>query len=82
MRTMIGSSRSAVKPTTYFGVTAAWALNPLLILGGAYLCFEGFEKILELLGGHAHAAHDEHAPVDAAALEEQRVASALRTDRR
>jgi predicted DNA repair protein MutK len=59
---------------------APWALNPLLILGGAYLCFEGFEKILELLGGHAHAAHDEDAPVDAAALEEQRVASALRTD--
>lgn len=59
---------------------APWALNPLLILGGTYLCVEGFEKVLELLGAHAHAAEHEASPTDAASLEEQRVASALRTD--
>lgn len=59
---------------------APWALNPLLILGGAFLCFEGFEKVLELLGAHAHATEQEAAPTDATSLEDQRVASALRTD--
>jgi predicted DNA repair protein MutK len=60
---------------------APWALNPLLILGGAFLSFEGFEKVLELVGFHAHAAErQESAPADAATLEDQRVASALRTD--
>ena len=39
---------------------APWALTPLLMLGGAYLCFEGAEKVLEALGLH-HDAHDVHA---------------------
>ena len=30
---------------------APWALTPLLMLGGTYLCFEGAEKILEAFGG-------------------------------
>jgi uncharacterized protein len=60
---------------------APWALNPLLILGGAFLCFEGFEKVLELVGlHHAHEAQTEDGPADAASLEDERVASALRTD--
>jgi predicted DNA repair protein MutK len=59
---------------------APWALNPLLIIGGAFLCFEGFEKILELVGLHAHDAEQEAAPAAATTLEDQRVASALRTD--
>jgi predicted DNA repair protein MutK len=60
---------------------APWALNPLLIIGGAFLCFEGFEKVLELVGLHAHDAEQEAAPAAAATtLEDQRVASALRTD--
>lgn len=29
-----------------------WALTPLLMLGGTYLCYEGAEKILELFLGH------------------------------
>ena len=32
---------------------APWALTPLLMIGGAYLCFEGAEKIWEKLTGHA-----------------------------
>ena len=35
---------------------APWAITPLLMLGGAYLCFEATEKIAEaVLGHHAHA---------------------------
>src|SRR5689334_936309 len=32
---------------------APWAVTPILMLGGAYLCFEATEKILEAMGlGH------------------------------
>lgn len=29
-----------------------WAITPLLMLGGAYLCYEGAEKLWEALSGH------------------------------
>ena len=32
-----------------------WLIVPLLMIGGAYLCFEGVEKIL-----HKFIAHEEH----------------------
>jgi predicted DNA repair protein MutK len=32
-----------------------WLLTPLLMLGGTYLCFEGAEKVAELLTGHGGA---------------------------
>src|SRR6186713_2444793 len=35
-----------------------WAVIPLLMVGGAYLCFEGFEKIAHKL---LHSAHDDQA---------------------
>jgi len=41
---------------------APWAITPLLMLGGAYLCFEGFEKIAEKF---LHSAHEEKAHDDA-----------------
>ena len=58
------------------------AITPLLMLGGLYLCFEGAEKVLHMLGGVDHAAaHPVAQPVlDAAALEEVKVAGAIRTD--
>ncbi|WP_019996975.1 DUF808 domain-containing protein [Aureimonas ureilytica] len=63
---------------------APWAITPLLMLGGCYLSYEGAEKIYEKLVPHAaHGAADHAAaPVaaDAALLEEQRVASAVKTD--
>lgn len=54
----------------------------LLIVGGAYLCFEGGEKVLEKLGwlpGH-HAEHDETGASTAEELERGIVSSATRTD--
>ena len=58
---------------------APWLLAPLLMLGGAYLCFEGAEKVL-----HVFVPHDPHAPhpetLDAAHLEKERVKSAIKTD--
>lgn len=58
---------------------APWAITPLLMLGGAFLCFEGAEKVLEAFGGDAHAEVEE-APMDAATLEQSKVKGAIRTD--
>jgi len=58
------------------------AITPLLMVGGLYLCLEGQEKLEHMLTGAAHgAAHAVAEPVlDAAELEEVKVAGAIRTD--
>lgn len=59
-----------------------WAITPLLMLGGLYLCFEGYEKVHHMLT---------HAPADLAqaaaqvvltdaALEDAKLTGAIRTD--
>jgi len=60
---------------------APWAVTPLLMVGGAYLCYEGFEKLAQkLLPGRAK--HDERraAPLDPAAAEQAKIKGAVRTD--
>ncbi len=62
---------------------APWAITPLLMLGGAYLCYEGAEKVYELVRPHAAHAHEAAvagAPPDARAFEDQKVRSAIKTD--
>jgi len=63
---------------------APWAIAPLLMLGGAYLCFEGAEKVAHALGwgGHGHEdyAGKSEAPQDPAHLEEQKAKGAIKTD--
>ena len=62
------------------GWLAPWAITPILMVGGAYLAFEGTEKILEAVGlGHGHGDEGEGA-MDPTHLEQTRVASAIRTD--
>ena len=59
------------------------ALTPLLMLGGTYLCYEGAEKVLEAVSPHKAHAHEEGvglAESDPQALEDRKVASAIRTD--
>ncbi|HUR39655.1 MAG TPA: DUF808 domain-containing protein [Verrucomicrobiae bacterium] len=68
---------------------APWAIMPLLMLGGAFLCFEGFEKIAHKVL-HGKAADDEHhrelvtavanPQVDMVAFEREKVKGAIRTD--
>ncbi len=58
---------------------APWALAPLLMLGGAFLCFEGAEKVIEAVSG-GHAEVEEAAVTDPVALEKQKVSGAIRTD--
>ena len=61
---------------------APWAISPLLMLGGAYLCYEGAEKVAHALGlGETHDSEKHIHPGGAgAALEEARVAGAVKTD--
>jgi predicted DNA repair protein MutK len=60
---------------------APWAIAPLLMLGGFYLCFEGAEKIWHWLNPPAdHATPVDEKIVDAAHLEEQKVKGAIKTD--
>ena len=62
---------------------APWAITPLLMVGGAYLCFEGFEKVWESISPHGHEpAPDVGAPPprDPAEYEAQMVRGAIKTD--
>ncbi|MDE4304440.1 DUF808 domain-containing protein [Phaeobacter gallaeciensis] len=60
---------------------APWLISPLLMLGGAYLCFEGAEKIYHALVPHDEThVFPEDKPGDPAHLEEEKAAGAIKTD--
>ena len=66
-----------------------WAVTPLLMVGGAFLCFEGFEKLAHSFMHNKAEAQSERqalqdtlagADVDLAAFEKDKVKGAVRTD--
>jgi hypothetical protein len=65
-----------------------WLITGLLMIGGAFLCFEGFEKIAhKLLHAKNEEAHEaeikeaiEDPKVDLVALEKDKIKGAIRTD--
>jgi uncharacterized protein len=61
---------------------APWLITPLLMLGGAYLCYEGYEKVHHMLmpNDQASTAEEASSPAGAQALEDKKVAGAIRTD--
>jgi predicted DNA repair protein MutK len=68
---------------------APWAVTPLLMIGGAFLCFEGFEKLAhKFLHSRSHEeAHEEelaHAllnpAIDMRVIEKDKIKGAIRTD--
>ena len=61
---------------------APWLLTPILMLGGTYLCYEGAEKIWELVSGHHPAPEEarESAAADPEGHEKKVVSGAVRTD--
>lgn len=63
-------------------LVAPWLITPLLMLGGAFLCYEGAEKVFEAVFPHEAHAHEAKLATDGdpAALEDRKVASAIRTD--
>lgn len=69
-------------------VLMPWAILPLLMLGGAYLCYEGAEKIWHMLAHRKEKAADHVAHLKALSdptqdlrqLERQKIRGAIRTD--
>jgi uncharacterized protein len=68
---------------------APWAVTPLLMVGGAYLCYEGFEKLAHRLlhsRGEDDAQHKvltaalSDPAVDLCAVEKDKIKGAVRTD--
>ena len=70
------------------GTWLPWLVTPLLMVGGAFLCFEGFEKLahkfLHKQDRAADTAHHEQvvadATLDVVAMEKDKVKGAVRTD--
>ena len=62
-------------------VTMPWVITPLLMLGGAYLCFEGAEKVIEKISPHEEETlAEEVAELTSAEHEQVMVKGAVRTD--
>jgi hypothetical protein len=64
-------------------LVAPSAITPLLMIGGAYLCYEGAEKVVQAVFPHAAHAHEAKlgpAASDAASFEDRKVAGAVKTD--
>jgi len=68
---------------------APWAVTPLLMVGGLFLCFEGFEKLAHKLMHSADEDAAQHAEltqalvqpeVDLVAFEKDKIKGAIRTD--
>ncbi|WP_212515016.1 DUF808 domain-containing protein [Acinetobacter soli] len=67
-------------------VVAPWLINPLLMIGGLFLCYEGIEKVIHsLFSKKAHAEkytdpQQQNHETDLAAFEKQKIKGAIRTD--
>src|SRR5689334_80778 len=68
---------------------APWAVTPLLMFGGAFLCFEGVEKLAhkflhapdeEQEHRDAHLAAMTNPAIDIVAVEKEKIKGAIRTD--
>lgn len=68
---------------------APWAITPLLMVGGAFLCYEGFEKVAHRLfhtreeddAKHRELVNNLSDPaIDVVAIERQKIKGAIRTD--
>jgi uncharacterized protein len=61
---------------------APFLITPLLMIGGAYLCYEGWHKVADLIGLHHDKPEDasDKGVRDPQEVEQQRVQSAIRTD--
>ncbi|BAP38196.1 DUF808 domain-containing protein [Acinetobacter guillouiae] len=67
-------------------VVAPWLINPLLMIGGLFLCYEGVEKVLHSLQhkkaktGEAAQVELEQIETDLATFEKDKIKGAIRTD--
>lgn len=57
-----------------------WAITPLLMLGGAYLCYEGAEKAWEAVAHKEPSLAEKAEELNSADHEQKMIAGAIRTD--
>ena len=78
-----------VPAALFLSAVFPWIITPLLMLGGAFLCYEGFEKVAHRLLQKPGEEQEEHAKrvqaladrkVDMVQFEKQRIRGAIRTD--
>lgn len=64
------------------GYFASWIFTPILMLGGAYLCFEGYEKVHSIFSKHKEVKPENQKVkvISPEKLEKQRIDGAVRTD--
>ncbi len=64
------------------GYFAPWAIAPVLMLGGTYLCFEGYEKIHSMVVKYPveHIEVEQLKVITPEELEKERITGAVRTD--
>ena len=78
-----------VPAALFLSAVFPWIITPLLMLGGAFLCYEGFEKVAHKLLHSRAEVEEEHTQrlqalknkaVDMVQFEKQRIRGAIRTD--
>ena len=78
-----------VPAALFLSVVFPWVITPLLMIGGSYLCYEGFEKVAHRLLHSRQEDEQEHTQrlqavtdddVDMVQFEKQRIRGAIRTD--
>ena len=88
-RGSFGNKLILVPVALLLSVFAPWAVTPLLMLGGAYLCYEGFEKLAHRFLHDASEDEAQHreitralsdAATDMVAFEKDKIRGAIRTD--
>ncbi|QHL86028.1 DUF808 family protein [Nibribacter ruber] len=64
------------------GFFAPWAITPILMLGGCFLCYEGYEKVHSMFSTHSDQEEDADnaTTITPEELEKERVDGAVRTD--
>jgi len=77
-------NKTIILPVAFILSTyAPWMIVPILLLGGAYLSFEGAEKVYEWITGHekpAIAAQETSDPQEIVQREKAKIKSAVQTD--
>jgi len=78
-----------VPAALFLSAVFPWIITPLLMLGGAFLCYEGFEKVAHRMLHSPKEDEEEHTQrlkavtdgaVDMVHFEKQRIRGAIRTD--
>jgi len=79
----VPSLMTSVPAALLLSLFLPWAITPLLMIGGAYLCYEGAEKVFHMLAPHEAEHHEaglEPVALTAKTMEDQKIAGAIQTD--